>query len=76
MQDSRPTITAMALPRLHPFRPRIVDAVKGYNRERFGADLGAGITVGIVALPLALAFGIASGVKPEQGLVTAIVAGF
>ena len=63
-------------PRLHPFRPRMVDAVKGYNRERFFADLGAGITVGIVALPLALAFGIASGVKPEQGLITAIIAGF
>jgi SulP family sulfate permease len=54
----------------------MVDAVKGYNRERFFADLGAGITVGIVALPLALAFGIASGVKPEQGLITAIIAGF
>ncbi len=66
----------MATPRLHPFRPRMVDAVKGYNRERFIADLGAGITVGIVALPLALAFAIASGVKPEQGLITAIIAGF
>ncbi len=66
----------MAIPRLHPFRPRMVDAIKGYNRERFFADLGAGITVGIVALPLALAFGIASGVKPEQGLITAIIAGF
>ncbi len=54
----------------------MVDALKGYNRERFFADLGAGITVGIVALPLALAFGIASGVKPEQGLITAIIAGF
>ena len=61
---------------LHPFRPRLLDALKDYNRQRFNADLGAGITVGIVALPLALAFGIASGVKPEQGLVTAIVAGF
>jgi SulP family sulfate permease len=65
----------MALP-LHPFRPRLLDALKGYNRQRFASDLGAGITVGIVALPLALAFGIASGVKPEQGLITAIVAGF
>ncbi len=62
--------------RLHPFRPRLFDALQDYNGQRFAADLGAGITVGIVALPLALAFGIASGVKPEQGLITAIVAGF
>ena len=62
--------------RLHPFRPRLLDALKDYDRQRFITDLGAGITVGIVALPLALAFGIASGVKPEQGLITAIVAGF
>jgi SulP family sulfate permease len=61
---------------LHPFRPRLLDALKGYDRGRFAKDLGAGLTVGIVALPLALAFGIASGVKPEQGLITAIVAGF
>ena len=61
---------------LHPFRPRLLDALKGYTRQRFYTDLGAGFTVGIVALPLALAFGIASGVKPEQGLITAIVAGF
>ena len=61
---------------LHPFRPRLLDALKDYDRTRFAKDLGAGLTVGIVALPLALAFGIASGVKPEQGLVTAIVAGF
>ena len=61
---------------LHPFRPRLLDVLKDYDRERFAADLGAGITVGIVALPLALAFGVASGVKPEQGLITAIVAGF
>jgi SulP family sulfate permease len=61
---------------LHAFRPRLLDALKDYNRQRLLADLGAGITVGIVALPLALAFGIASGLKPEQGLITAIVAGF
>jgi SulP family sulfate permease len=61
---------------LHPFRPRLLDALKGYDRHRFVVDLGAGLTVGIVALPLAMAFGIASGVKPEQGIVTAIVAGF
>ena len=61
---------------LHPFRPRLLDVLQDYNRQRFLTDLGAGITVGIVALPLALAFAIASGVKPEQGLVTAIIAGF
>lgn len=49
---------------------------EGYTRRDFSADLLAGIIVGIVALPLAIAFGIASGVKPEQGLYTAIVAGF
>jgi SulP family sulfate permease len=63
------------LPALHVFRPRLVDALAGYDRQRFYADLGAGLTVGIVALPLAMAFAIASGVKPEQGLITAIVAG-
>ena len=62
--------------RLHPFRPRLLDTLQGYNRQRFFTDLGAGITVAIVALPLALAFGIASGVKPEQGLITAVIAGF
>ena len=62
--------------RLHPFRPRLVDALAGYDGRRFAADCGAGITVGIVALPLAMAFAIASGVKPEQGIVTAIIAGF
>src|SRR3954447_11230100 len=65
----------MKLPPLHRFRPRLLDAVAGYDRRRFGADLGAGVTVGIVALPLAMAFAIASGVKPEQGLFTAIIAG-
>jgi SulP family sulfate permease len=47
----------------------------GYSREQFLADLGAGVIVGIVALPLAIAFAIASGVKPEQGLYTAVIAG-
>ncbi|MDM4764557.1 SulP family inorganic anion transporter [Pelomonas sp. SE-A7] len=62
--------------RLHRFRPRLLDLWPHYTRQRFLADLGAGLTVAIVALPLALAFAIGSGVKPEQGLVTAIVAGF
>lgn len=57
------------------FRPRLIDALRHYRREDFSADLGAGLTVGVVALPLAMAFGIASGVSPESGLFTAIVAG-
>ena len=62
--------------KLHPFRPRLVDSLKGYRRADLVADASAGLTVGIVALPLAMAFAIASGVKPEQGIFTAIVAGF
>ncbi len=50
--------------------------LKNYSREDFLSDLVAGLTVGIVALPLAMAFGIASGVKPEAGIFTAVVAGF
>ncbi len=61
---------------MYRFRPRLIDALAGYDRQRALADIGAGITVGIVALPLAMAFAIASGLKPEQGLITAIVAGF
>jgi SulP family sulfate permease len=58
------------------FRPKLLDALPGYRREDFGRDLAAGVTVGVVALPLAMAFAIASGLKPEAGLFTAIVAGF
>jgi SulP family sulfate permease len=57
------------------FRPRLLDALRGYDRGRFARDVGAGVTVGIVALPLAMAFAIASGLKPEAGLWTAIIAG-
>ncbi len=57
------------------FRPRIVDALRGYNKQRLSQDVGAGLTVGVVALPLAMAFAIASGLKPEAGLFTAIIAG-
>ena len=57
------------------FRPRLWTSLKGYGRDDFAADAGAGMTVGLVALPLAMAFGIASGVRPDQGIVTAIVGG-
>jgi SulP family sulfate permease len=58
------------------FRPRSLDVLRSYSRSRWLADLGAGVTVGIVALPLAMAFAIASGLKPEAGLWTAIIGGF
>src|SRR5258706_13415948 len=58
------------------FRPRLLDAVRKYDRNTFFGDLSAGAIVGVVALPLALAFAIASGLKPEAGVFTAIVAGF
>ena len=58
------------------FRPKLLDSLKGYTREQLGTDIAAGITVGVVALPLAMAFAIASGLKPEAGLFTAIIAGF
>ena len=57
------------------FRPRLLSAMVGYTRERFFKDAGSGLTVGIVALPLAMAFAIASGLKPEAGIWTAIIAG-
>ena len=57
------------------FRPKLFTTVKHYDRQQFMTDLLAGIIVGIVALPLAIAFGIASGVTPEKGIITAIVAG-
>lgn len=60
----------------HYFRPRLIDALQGYDRARFATDVTSGITVGIIALPLAIAFAIASGAKPEAGIFTAIIAGF
>ena len=57
------------------FKPKMISAIKNYNKQTFMADLMAGVIVGIVALPLAIAFGIASGVSPEKGIITAIVAG-
>ena len=59
------------------FKPKLFSTLKsGYNKQKFVQDLLAGIIVGIVALPLAIAFGIASGATPEAGILTAIVAGF
>ncbi len=59
------------------FRPQLFTNIKkGISGKGLIADLSAGLVVGIVAIPLAIAFAIASGVKPEQGLVTAVIAGF
>ena len=58
------------------FKPKILETLKNYSRQQFVNDLLAGLIVGIVALPLAIAFAIASGVSPEKGLYTAIIAGF
>lgn len=70
-------VTMKSLTLFHAsFRPRLLDALKDYNRARFAGDVGAGLTVGVVALPLAMAFAIASGATPEAGIFTAIIAGF
>ncbi|KAA6301547.1 MAG: SulP family [Candidatus Ordinivivax streblomastigis] len=58
------------------FKPKLFTSLKNYSKEKFMTDLMAGVIVGIVALPLAIAFGIASGVSPEKGLITAIIGGF
>jgi sulfate permease, SulP family len=58
------------------FHPKLLDCLPGYNRAQFGKDLASGITVGVLALPLAMAFAIASGCSPAAGIWTAIVAGF
>lgn len=59
-----------------PFRPRLLDSLKGYSYQAFHADLLAGITVGIIALSLSMALGIASQRTPGVGIYTAIIAGF
>ncbi|HMQ80691.1 MAG TPA: SulP family inorganic anion transporter, partial [Ignavibacteria bacterium] len=56
--------------------PKLVTTLKTYNKTLFFSDVSSGIIVGIVALPLAIAFGIASGVSPNNGLITAVIAGF
>src|SRR5487761_1814270 len=56
--------------------PRSIECLRGYTPKAFTQDLVAGLTVGLVALPLAMAFAIASGVPPQAGIYTAVVAGF
>ena len=58
------------------FKPKLISSLKGYSGAQFGKDLTAGVIVAIIALPLSIALALASGVTPEQGLYTAIVAGF
>lgn len=58
------------------FHPKSITCLRGYNKTTFMSDLMAGVIVGIVALPLAIAFAIASGVSPEKGIITAVIAGF
>jgi sulfate permease, SulP family len=61
---------------LQPWRPKLLECLRNYNRADLSHDLIAGLTVGLVALPLSMAFGIASGVTPQAGIYTAIVGGF
>lgn len=58
------------------FKPKLFESIKNYDRPLFMSDLMSGIIVGIVALPLAIAFAISSGVAPEKGIITAVIAGF
>lgn len=58
------------------FKPKLYETLKNYDKQTFMSDLMAGVIVGIVALPLAIAFAIASGVEPEKGIITAVIAGF
>jgi SulP family sulfate permease len=58
------------------FTPKLVTTLKDYDRRQLSADVIAGVIVGIVALPLSIAFAIASGMPPAAGLYTAIIAGF
>ena len=56
--------------------PRSIECLRGYTSSAFGRDVVAGVTVALVAIPLAMAFAIASGVTPQAGIYTAVVAGF
>ncbi len=72
MTPRKAALTCLSMPR---FRPQLVDLRHYFSRDQLGREISAGVIVGIVALPLAIAFGIASGVTPRQGLLTGIVAG-
>lgn len=76
MSESEPKLELPAESTKFRFRPKLFDTLSNYTGKDFRADLIAGLTVGIVALPLAMAFAIASGASPSTGLYTAIVAGF
>lgn len=62
--------------KLARFHPKILDTLKGYSAQDFIKDFSSGLTVGVIALPLAIAFAIASGLKPEAGLISAVIGGF
>src|SRR5476649_860954 len=68
-------VIRIRIKKLIMFKPKLIDTLKNYNKDQFFKDVIAGIIVGIVALPLAIAFAIASGVSPEKGIFTAIIAG-
>src|SRR5215469_3032440 len=70
----RPWAQRIGLPEV--LRPKLLTTLRGYTGAQLRSDLTAGVIVGIVALPLAIAFAIASGVTPDRGLYTAIIAGF
>src|SRR3954468_23306750 len=61
---------------MNPWLPRSLVCLRGYDSRKFLSDLIAGVTVGLVALPLAMAFAISSGVAPQAGIYTPVVAGF
>src|ERR1700704_6378800 len=63
-------------PAIEAWLPKSILLLRGYNRHKFISDLIAGVTVGLVALPLAMAFAIASGLSPQAGLYCAILSGF
>src|ERR1700683_4035052 len=73
---SRPNRVDPTVMKLTGWTPKSLVALRDYNGKKFAADLAAGVTVGLVPLPLSMAFAIASGAPPESGLYTAVVAGF